>query len=93
VKSERITTYREQRKKDFKWKREKHRNNKSGGVNICQMSQLEMRKVREGLVELFRKVINPMMKEFQPRAKDCDDWLAFEGAYEEAIHLLRLHII
>jgi hypothetical protein len=34
------------------------------------MSQLEMRKVREELVGLFRKLINPPIKEFQPRPKD-----------------------
>jgi hypothetical protein len=28
-----------------------------------------MLKVRERLVELFRTVINPMMKEFHPKAK------------------------
>jgi hypothetical protein len=54
---------------------------------------MEMRKVRDGLMELFRTVINPMMKEFQPEEGVWDDWLAFEGAYEEAMHLLRLHII
>jgi hypothetical protein len=34
------------------------------------MSQKQMRKVKEGLVELFETEINPLMKEFQPEADD-----------------------
>jgi hypothetical protein len=93
VESERMTAYMEQRKRDFRQKREEHRNNTLRGFNIPQMSQIEMRKVREGLVELFKAMINPMMKEFQLRAENWDNWVAFERAYEEVMHLLRLHII
>jgi hypothetical protein len=52
-----------------------------------------MRKVREGLMYLFKTITNPMMSEFQPREGNRDDWMVFEGAYEEAMHVLRLHIV
>jgi hypothetical protein len=51
-----------------------------------------MRKVKQGLMELFKTVINPMMKELKPRTGKWKDWLAFKGAYEEALHLIRLHV-
>jgi hypothetical protein len=35
------------------------------------MSQAEMRKVKEGLVDFFKTMINPLMKGFQPKG---DDW-------------------
>jgi hypothetical protein len=38
-------------------------------------------------------MINPLMKEFQPKEGDREGWQAFEEAYEEAIYLLRPHII
>jgi hypothetical protein len=57
------------------------------------MSRAEMRRVKKGLVDLFKTEINPIMKEFEPRSDDWDDWLVFEGDYEEALHLIRLHIM
>jgi hypothetical protein len=93
IESERQVQHRDRRKKEFRRKRAEHCRNVSQGVNIPQMSQSEMRKVKEGLVDLFKMEINPMMKELQPKPDDWDDWLAFEGAYEEAMHLLRVHIM
>jgi hypothetical protein len=52
-----------------------------------------MRKVREGPADLFKPMLNPLMKEFQPKEGDWKDWEAFEGVYEEAMHLLCLHIL
>jgi hypothetical protein len=57
------------------------------------MSKTEMRKVREGLTDLFKTMINPLMKEFQPKEGDWEGWQAAERAYEEAMHLLALHIM
>jgi hypothetical protein len=51
-----------------------------------------MRKVREGLADFF-KMINLLMKEFQPKEGDWGDWQAFEGASEEATYLLCRHIM
>jgi hypothetical protein len=72
VESEGMKAHRERSKRYFKRKGEEPRNDRSRGVNIPQMSQLEMRKVREGLLELFRTLVNSMMKELQARAKDWD---------------------
>jgi hypothetical protein len=58
-----------------------------------KLSQGEMRKVKQGLVDLFKTVINPIMKEFKPRPEKWIDWLAFEGVYEKALHLIRLHVM
>jgi hypothetical protein len=52
-----------------------------------------MQKVKKGFFDLFKIEINPIMKEFAPRSDDWDDWLLFEGAYQEALHLIRLHIM
>jgi hypothetical protein len=74
-------------------KREEHCRNTAQGVNSPQMSQAERRKVKEGRVDLFKTQINPLMKEFQHKPDDWEDWQAFERAYQEAMHLLRLHIM
>jgi hypothetical protein len=88
-----LTEYREQKKREFKQKCEEHCSNTMRGVNISQMSQVEMRKVREGLADLFKTMINLLIKEFQLKRNDWESWQAFKEAYEEAIHLLRLHIM
>jgi hypothetical protein len=88
-----LMDYRIGRKREFRRKLLEHRSNTALGVNIPQLSQKEMQMVREGLIDLFKTIINLMMKEFQRETTDWDDWQAFEGAYEEAMHLLRMHII
>jgi hypothetical protein len=93
VDSERMTQYKEQRKRDLSRKCEEYYRNTARGVNIPQMSQAEMRKVRERLINLFKKEINPMMKEFQSKEDYWDNWQAFERVYEEAMDFLRLHIM
>jgi hypothetical protein len=52
-----------------------------------------MRRVKKGLMDLLNVEINPMMNEFRPRNHDWEDWLIFEGAYEEVLRLIRLHIL
>jgi hypothetical protein len=49
--------------------------------------------VRDGLANLFKTMINPLIKEFQPKEDNWEGWQAFEGAFEEAMHLLPLHIM
>jgi hypothetical protein len=34
---------------------------------------MEMRRVKEGLSDLFKTEINPMLKEFKPKGEDWDD--------------------
>jgi hypothetical protein len=43
------------------------------------MSQKEMRKVKQGLVEVFETEINPLLKEFQSTSEDdWEEWQTFE---------------
>jgi hypothetical protein len=65
---------REQRRREFRRKREGHYDNIARGVNIPEMSQAEMRKVKKGLVNLFKVEINPMTEEFEARSDDYEDW-------------------
>jgi hypothetical protein len=48
------------------------------------MSHVEMRKVRKGLVHLFKTETKARMNEFKPRSNDWEEWMVFEGACEEA---------
>jgi hypothetical protein len=63
------------------------------GVNIPRPDAQQMRKVTQGMTNLFRNQINPLIEEFHPERDDWDGWLEFEGAYEESIHLIRMHIM
>jgi hypothetical protein len=87
-----LTEYREQRR-EFKRKREEHCSNTTREINFHQMSQAEMKKIRQGQAHLFKMMINALMKEFQPKRDDLQSWEAFEGADEEAMHFPRLHIM
>jgi hypothetical protein len=63
------------------------------GINLSQMTQAEMRKVKIGLANLFKTEVNPIMREFKPRTDDWEDWQAFERASEEMLDFLRFHIV
>jgi hypothetical protein len=63
------------------------------GMNMPQMTHAQMRKVKVRLANLFKTEINPIVKEFNPRTGDWEDWQAFEGAYEEVLYLLRPHVV
>jgi hypothetical protein len=52
-----------------------------------------MRKIKTGLEDLIKHDINPLMIELQPDPGDWDGWCAFEGAYEESMHKIRIHIL
>jgi hypothetical protein len=93
VESQRFTEYMEQRQREFKQKREEYCNNIAERVNIPQTTQAEMRKVRSEFVDLFKTMVNPLIKEFQPKRDDWEGWQPFEGAYEKTMHLLRLHMM
>jgi hypothetical protein len=62
------------------------------GVNIPQLNSQQMRKVKQGLTNLFADEINPMLGKFKPEPNVWETWQAFEGAYEESLHRIREHI-
>jgi hypothetical protein len=72
--------YKEERKRKFRRKNEEHNDKISVGVNMPQMTQAEIRKVKIGLTDLFKAEINPIMREFKPRPGDWEEWQAFERA-------------
>jgi hypothetical protein len=64
-----------------------------GRVNIPQLNSEHMRKVKQGLKGFFTNEINPLLAKFKPKNREWEEWQAFEGAYEEAMHRLREHVI
>jgi hypothetical protein len=63
------------------------------GVDMPQLTQAEMSNVKTGLADFFRTEINLIIGEFKPRTSDWENPQAFEGAYQEALPLLRFHIV
>jgi hypothetical protein len=49
--------------------------------------------VKQGLKGLFTNEINPLLAKFKPKKREWEEWQAFEGAYEEAMHGLWEHAI
>jgi hypothetical protein len=47
---------------------------------------------QRGVGGSLQKKIDPTMKELKPKTDKWKDWLAFEGVYDEALHLIRLHV-
>jgi hypothetical protein len=83
----------QRRQLEYIRKSEQHQRNISRGVNIPQLNSEQMRRVRVGLSDLFRSELNPMMERMFPESDEWQEWAAFEGAYEEAMHQLREHIL
>jgi hypothetical protein len=74
-------------------KKEHYENQTMAGVNVPQLNSEQMRKVKQGLSSLFADEINPMLSKFKPEPGVWETWQAFEGAYEEALHRIREHIL
>jgi hypothetical protein len=52
-----------------------------------------MRRVKEGLSDLFRGQLNPLLEQTSPRTDQHREWIGFEGASRECLHRIREHII
>jgi hypothetical protein len=74
---------------EFIRKKSQHEKNVSRGVNIPQLNAQQRKNMKNGLSNLFKNELNPMIMRTMPDKGDWDGWLAFEGAYEESVHGLR----
>jgi hypothetical protein len=70
LESECAVQYKEERKREFRRKRTEYKDKMSLGVNMSQMTQTKMRKVKVGLADLFKIEINPIIRQFKPRTGD-----------------------
>jgi hypothetical protein len=84
---------REGRRPQLIRKRDEYQRQMEQGVNIPRLNNEQMRKIKTGWEELFKYEIDPLMTEFQPDPGDWDGWWAFEGAYEESMHKIRIYIL
>jgi 3-dehydroquinate dehydratase len=80
-------------REEFVRRKEHYERQISQGVNIPQLNADQMRRVKEGLSDLFKGELNPLLTRMMPRTDDHTEWIAFEGAYEECMHRIREHII
>jgi hypothetical protein len=62
-------------------------------VNIPRLNKEQMRKIKMGLEDLVKYEISPLITDLQPDPGDWDGWCEFEGAYEEAMYRIRIHIL
>jgi hypothetical protein len=77
----------------FRRKHEEPRGKMSLGGNMPQITQAEMQKVKIWRADLSKTGINLIMRELKPRTDDWEDWHAFKGICEEALHFLCLHVV
>jgi hypothetical protein len=72
--------------------RDERKQQRTRGVNITQLSMEQMRRIKEGLGDLFQLGIDPLLAKWLREAGDWEGWQAFEGAYKESMHRLRMQI-
>jgi hypothetical protein len=49
--------------------------------------------VKQSLSDLFKGEQNLILEEMMQRTDEHDEWVAFEGAYDECMHRIREHIL
>ena len=67
-----------------------------GTVKLPKLDRSNRKLISEGIKELFNDELIPIIKDYNPDTlQNIDDeakWRIFEGAYEEVIHRIRIHI-
>jgi hypothetical protein len=84
---------RRQRCEDYVRKKEQYERSISHGVNIPQLNAEQTRKVKQGLSDLFKGELNPILEQMMPRSEEHEEWIGFEGAYEDCMHRIRERIL
>jgi hypothetical protein len=80
-------------REEFMKKEEHDEGHISQDVNIPQLNGDQRRQVKEGLSDLFKGELNPLLTRMMPRTDDHSEWIALEGGYEESRDRIREHII
>jgi hypothetical protein len=52
-----------------------------------------MRKVKEGLSDMLRGELNPLLEQMMRRTEGHEEWVGFDGVYEEYMHRIRERIL
>jgi hypothetical protein len=79
LESERVGRYKEERKRKFIRKHEQHSEKRFLRVTMPEMTRAEMGKAKVGLPDMFKTEINPIIREFKPKADDLEDWERWKG--------------
>jgi hypothetical protein len=74
-------------------KRDEYLRQMERGINIPRLNKEQMWKIKTGLDDLFKHEIDSFMTELESDPGDWDGWCALEGAYEESMHKIRIHIL
>jgi hypothetical protein len=93
VRQEQEKEERRMRCREYIRKKEQYERYISRGVNIPQLNTEQMRKVKEGLSDLFKGELNPLLEQMMSRTDGHEEWVGFEGAYEECMHRICEHIL
>jgi hypothetical protein len=84
---------REGRRRRFIKNRDEYLRQMERVVDIPRLNKEQMPRIKTRLEDFFKYEINPLMTELQPDPGDWDGWCAFEGAYEESTHKIRIRIL
>ncbi|MDE6432102.1 MAG: hypothetical protein K2L13_01770, partial [Opitutales bacterium] len=65
-------------------------------VCLPKLDRDKRKLISQGLADLFKYELIPLIEEFNPDSLDIEDnnlkWIIFEGAFEEMLHRIRMHI-
>jgi hypothetical protein len=62
-------------------------------TTLPQLNPGPMQRVKGGLSNMFKSERNRMLERMVPETDDSEEWLSFEGAYDESMRRIHEHII